>query len=86
MIQAGSATVTVMVQSIVGMDYETFVSSTIIRQDEMDKISDLRPSERKNILSKIFGLELYDKFKKTTLEKLSRAEAEVEATELLANS
>ena len=84
MIQAGSATVTVMVQSIVGMDYETFVSSTIIRQDEMDKISDLRPSERKNILSKIFGLELYDKFKKTTLEKLSRAEAEVEATELLA--
>jgi len=82
--QAGAATVTVMVQSIVGMDYETFVSSTIIRQNEMDKISDLRPSERKDILSKIFGLELYDKLKKTTHEKLSRAEAEVEAAELLA--
>ena len=83
-IQAGAATVTVMVQSLVGMDYETFVSSTIIRQDEMDKISDLRPSERKDILSKIFGLELYDKFKKITHERLSRTKAEVEAAELLA--
>ncbi len=83
MIQAGTATVNTMVQSIVGMDYETFVSSTIIRQDEMDKISDLRPGERKDILSKIFGLEIYDKLKKTTHERLSKAEAEVETAELL---
>jgi len=82
-IQAGAATVTIMVQSIVGMDYETFVSSTIIRQDEMDKISDLRPGERKDILAKIFGLELYDKLKKAAHEKLLRAKVEVEAAELL---
>ena len=82
-VQAGAATVTAMVQSIVGMDYETFVSSTIIRQDEMDKISDLRPGDRKDILSKIFGLELYDKLRKTTHEKLSIAKTEVEAAELL---
>ena len=82
-LQAGAANVTAMVQSIVGMDYETFVSSTIIRQDEMDKISNLRPGERKEILSKIFGLELYEKLRRNTHEKLAKAKAEVEATELL---
>ena len=83
-IQAGAATVTAMVQSIVGMDYDTFVSSTIIRQDEMDKISDLRPGERKDILSKIFRLELYDKLKKTTHERLTKTKNEAEAAEILA--
>ncbi|MGA3405997.1 MAG: SMC family ATPase [Candidatus Bathyarchaeia archaeon] len=82
-IQAGAANVTAMVQSIVGMDYETFVSSTIIRQDEMDKISDLRPGERKEILSKIFGLELYEQLKKNAHEKHAKAKADVDAAELL---
>jgi exonuclease SbcC len=82
-IQAGAANVTAMVQAIVGMDYETFVSSTIIRQDEMDKISDLRPGERKEILSKIFGLELYEQLKKNAHEKHAKAKAEVEAAEFL---
>ena len=82
-VQAGAANVTAMVQSIVGMDYETFVSSTIIRQDEMDKISDLRPGERKDILSKIFGLELYEKLKKNTHEKLAKVKFDVEAAEAL---
>jgi len=83
-IQAGAASVTAMVQSIVGMDYETFVSSTIIRQDEMDKISDLRPGERKDILAKIFGLELYEQLRKNAHEKHAKAKAEVDAAELLA--
>jgi exonuclease SbcC len=80
-LQAGADAVTKLVEKIVGMDYETFVSSTIIRQDEMDKITDLRPGERKEILSKIFGLEFYETLKKNTHEKLGEAKGEVEAAQ-----
>ena len=45
----------------------------------MDKITDLRPSERKQILYKIFGLELYEKLKKNTHEKRLKTKAELEA-------
>jgi exonuclease SbcC len=84
-LHAGVAQVSKAVESIIGMDYETFVSSTIIRQDEMDKITDLRPSERKQILSKIFGLELYEKLKKNAHEKRLKTKAELEAGQQLRN-
>jgi len=71
-LQAGANQVSKMVESIIGMDYETFVSSTIMRQDEMDRITSLRPGERKEVLSKIFGLEIHEKLKKATHEKKSR--------------
>ncbi|MGA2971858.1 MAG: SMC family ATPase [Candidatus Bathyarchaeia archaeon] len=82
-LQAGTSNVSKMVEEIIGMDYETFVSSTIMRQDEMDKITSLRPGDRKEILSKIFGLEAYEKLKKTTHEKLLKAKADVEASDEL---
>ena len=82
-VQAGATNVTAMVQSIVGMDYETFISSTIIRQDEMEKISNLRPGERKDILAKIFGLEFYEKLKKNAHEKHIKATADIDAAERL---
>ena len=79
-LQAGPKQVTKMVESIIGMDYETFVSSTIMRQDEMDRITSLRPGERKETLSKIFGLELYEKLKKATHEKHVAAKTEIETS------
>jgi exonuclease SbcC len=79
-LQAGPNQVSKMVESIIGMDYETFVSSTIMRQDEMDKITSLRPGERKEILSKIFGLELYEKLKKATHEEHATTKAQIEAS------
>jgi|GEM_PF-1773471 exonuclease SbcC len=82
-LQAGTSNVTKMVESILGMDYETFVSSTIMRQDEMDRITSLRPGERKEVLSKIFGLEEYEKLKKATHERLIKARADVEASDQL---
>ena len=82
-LQAGANQVSKMVESIIGMDYETFVSSTIMRQDEMDRITSLRPGERKEVLSKIFGLEIYEKLKKATHEKRVAAKAEIETSEAL---
>ncbi|MBS7628765.1 SMC family ATPase, partial [Candidatus Bathyarchaeota archaeon] len=48
------------IESLLGMDYETFISSTIIRQDEMDRLTARRPAERKEILANIFGLQAYE--------------------------
>jgi exonuclease SbcC len=79
-LQAGPSRVSKMIESIIGMDYDTFVSSTIMRQDEMDRITSLRPGERKEILSKIFGLELYEKLKKATHEKHVAAKTEIETS------
>ncbi|MGQ9639483.1 MAG: AAA family ATPase [Candidatus Bathyarchaeia archaeon] len=57
------------INSLLGMDYETFISSTIIRQDEMDRLTARRPSERKEILMNIFGLHTYEAMKDKAREK-----------------
>lgn len=45
--QTGRKAVTDTVNRILGMDYETFVSSIIIRQGEMDKLTSKKPAKRK---------------------------------------
>lgn len=61
--------VNVKVESLLGMDYETFVSSTIVRQDEMDRLTSKRPAERKEILANIFGLQVYETMREKAHEK-----------------
>ena len=57
------------VKSILGMDYETFVSSTVIRQEEMDRLTAKPPAERKGILVNIFGLQAYESMREKAHEK-----------------
>jgi len=57
------------VESLLGMDYETFISSTIVRQDEMDRLTAKRPAERKEILANIFGLQAYESMREKAHEK-----------------
>jgi exonuclease SbcC len=57
------------VESLLGMDYDTFVSSTIVRQDEMDRLTAKRPAERKETLAKIFGLQAYETMREKAHEK-----------------
>jgi len=57
------------VESLLGMNYETFVSSTIVRQDEMDRLTAKRPAERKEILANIFGLQAYEAMREKAHEK-----------------
>jgi len=57
------------VESLLGMSYETFVSSTIVRQDEMDRLTAKRPAERKEILANIFGLQAYEAMREKAHEK-----------------
>jgi exonuclease SbcC len=57
------------VESLLGMDYDTFVSSTIVRQDEMDRLTAKRPAERKETLARIFGLQAYETMREKAHEK-----------------
>lgn len=57
------------IESLLGMDYETFISSTIIRQDEMDRLTARRPAERKEILANIFGLQTYEAMRERAHDK-----------------
>jgi exonuclease SbcC len=56
------------------MDYSSFVSSTIIRQDEMDRLTSKSPTKRKEMLMNIFGLEIYEKF----VDKAKELEREID--------
>jgi exonuclease SbcC len=69
------------VESILGMGYETFVSSTIIRQDEMDRLTARRPAERKEMLAKIFGLQAYEMMREKAHEKAWQVKNEIAALE-----
>ncbi len=71
------------IRSILEMDYDTFVSSTVIRQEEMDRLTAKPPAERKEILTKIFGLQAYESMRERAHEKgwqIKNQISELEAT------
>ena len=44
-----------------GIDYETFINSTFLLQGRSDEFTKKKPGERKEILTKILGLDRYDR-------------------------
>ena len=48
------------IRRIVGMDYTTFVNSAFLVQGRADEFTSKTASQRKDVLSSILGLELYD--------------------------
>lgn len=45
---------------IIGMDYRSFISSTVLTQEEYDKFIKMNPSEAKDVLINILGLDSYE--------------------------
>ena len=48
-----------MINSIVKLSYETFVDSVIIGQNKSSSFMEKSPTERKNVLAEILGLDMY---------------------------
>ena len=48
------------IQRLVGMDYHTFVNTAFLLQGHSDEFTRKTPGERKDVLSAILGLSLYD--------------------------
>lgn len=59
-------------ESILGLDFETFVNSSLLRQGSANEFSRKTPRERKDILSRVLGLGSYDAYQ-TKAAELSRS-------------
>jgi len=57
------------IEQTLGLDYETFVNSSFLRQGHANEFSKKSPKERKEILSTILGLHHYDKARTCAFEK-----------------
>ncbi|MBT9164530.1 MAG: Nuclease SbcCD subunit C [candidate division WS2 bacterium] len=62
---------------VVGLDYETFTSSVLLIQGKSDKFLSARPSERKNVLSEILGLNIYENIRAKATEYLKQLKNEL---------
>lgn len=67
----------------IGLDYEGFVNSTIIRQEEMKRLISEDPSKRKDIFISLFRLGIYEDALDTT--KKERIEEEKKLSEIKAS-
>lgn len=56
------------IEKLIGLDYETFVNSSFIRQGQSNEFSKKSPKERKQILATILGLGHYDALQSKALE------------------
>ncbi len=60
------------IDQLLGMDYDTFINSAFLLQGRADEFTNKTPSERKAVLSKILGLEVYDRLQDRAKMKLSK--------------
>lgn len=61
------------------MDYETFVASAFILQGRADTFTRLDPRQRKDVLGKILGLEIYERLAERAKERRKDAQVEGES-------
>lgn len=68
------------IDTLIGLDYDTFINSAFLRQGQSNEFSKKSPKERKEILGSILGLNHYEALRKTASEKARVASQEREFT------
>ena len=63
----------ILIEQLVGMDYDTFINSAFLIQGRADEFASKTPSERKAVLASILGLNMYDEYQERARKKLSEA-------------
>lgn len=58
------------------LDYDTFINSAFLLQGRADEFTTKRPAERKQILSDILGLQIYEEYEKRTKRRAKEKENE----------
>jgi len=69
------------IRNLLGMDYDTFVNSAFLLQGRSDEFTRKTPSERKDVLSSILGLDLYEILQAAARNKRSEWQDNVTRTE-----
>jgi DNA repair protein SbcC/Rad50 len=63
----------------IGLDFETFLNSSFLRQGDANEFSKKTPKERKDLLGRILSLEYYESIKKIAHEKIKEYTAAKES-------
>ena len=66
------------IDTIIGINYESFINSAFLRQGQSNEFSKKTPKERKDILGSILGLDKFEKLKKLSQDKNKEALAQKE--------
>jgi DNA repair protein SbcC/Rad50 len=66
-------------ESILRLDYETFVNASFFLQGKADQFTQQRPGDRKRILGSILGLEVWEDYRQLTAERRKSIEGELAA-------
>jgi DNA repair protein SbcC/Rad50 len=65
------------IEKTLRMDYETFVNASFFLQGKADQFTQQRPGDRKRILGNILGLEVWEEYRRRTLERRQRVEEQI---------
>ncbi len=68
----------IRIESILRLDYETFVNAAFFLQGKADQFAQQPPSRRKEILSKILGLEVWENYKERAASRRKIIESELD--------
>lgn len=66
------------IESILRLDYETFVNASFFLQGKADQFTQQRPADRKRILASILGLETWEIYRERTAERRKGIERELD--------
>lgn len=66
----------IKIESLLNLDYESFVNSAFLRQGASNEFSKKSPRERKQVLATILGLDHYERLRKQACEKVKEITAQ----------
>ena len=66
------------IDTLLRLDYETFVNSAFLLQGRADEFTTKTPNQRKQVLSNILGLSLWETYESRAKEQLNRSQAEIQ--------
>ncbi|NJC95226.1 MAG: SMC family ATPase [Anaerolineae bacterium] len=69
------------IEQTLRLDYDTFVNASFFLQGKADQFTQQNASKRKEVLSNILGLEVWEQYKSRTAEKRKSIEREVDEIE-----
>ncbi|MEX2750311.1 MAG: AAA family ATPase [Candidatus Freyarchaeota archaeon] len=70
--------VTKSIESLVGMDYDSFTHSVVMTQGEFEALTEAKPAKRKELFMKMFGLTKYEQYLKEVINRQNKLNAEIE--------
>jgi exonuclease SbcC len=67
------------IEETLRLDYETFVNASFFLQGKADQFTQQRPGDRKRILSSILGLDVWETYRKASVERRKVVDQEIAA-------